>query len=61
MIENDPAVAANEVWAHLIDNHDTTVSYGAIRAYVTKRKTERAEAKQQAGLAGFAPRSGECA
>jgi hypothetical protein len=41
MIENNPAVRANEVWAHLVDHHDTTVSYGAIRAYVTKRKAER--------------------
>jgi hypothetical protein len=41
MIENNPTVRASEVWAYLVDHHDTTVSYGAIRAYVTKRKAER--------------------
>jgi TniQ len=41
MIDNNPAVPASEVWAHLVDHHDTTVSYGAIRAYVTRRKAER--------------------
>jgi hypothetical protein len=30
------------VWVHLIADHNTTVSYGAIRAQVTKPKTERA-------------------
>jgi hypothetical protein len=40
IIENAPAVSANEAWAHLVDNHDATASYGAIRAYVTKRKAE---------------------
>jgi hypothetical protein len=38
MIETNPAIAATEVWEHLVDDHDTTVSYGAVRAYVTKRK-----------------------
>jgi hypothetical protein len=43
MIENDAAAAANEVWVRLVDDHDATVSYGAIRAYITtKRKAERA-------------------
>jgi hypothetical protein len=38
----DPAVAAKEVWAHLVDDHDATASYGASRAYVAKRKAEQA-------------------
>jgi hypothetical protein len=31
MIEKNPTVPVNEVWAHLIDDHDTTASYGAVR------------------------------
>lgn len=40
LCENNPTVPANEIWAHLVDDHDTTVSYGAVRAYVTKRKAQ---------------------
>jgi hypothetical protein len=42
MIEQDPAVAVTAVWEHLVDDHDADVSYGAVRAYVTKRKGQRA-------------------
>lgn len=38
MIEKKPAVAVKEVWERLVDDHDATASYGAIRAYVTKRR-----------------------
>jgi hypothetical protein len=40
MIEKNPAVAVKDVWTHLADDHDTTVSYGAVRAYVTRHKAE---------------------
>jgi hypothetical protein len=41
MIEANPTIPVKEVWEHLVDDHDATVSYGATRAYVTKRKTEQ--------------------
>ena len=41
MIEKNPAIAVKDVWEHLVDAHDATVSYGATRAYVTKRKAEQ--------------------
>jgi hypothetical protein len=41
MIQKNPAVAGNEVWEHLLDDHDATVSYGAVRAYLAKRRPER--------------------
>lgn len=40
MIQKNPAVAVNEVWEHLVDDHDATASYGAVRAYVTKRRPD---------------------
>lgn len=42
MIQTNPTIAVKDVWIHLVDDHDTTVSYGAVRTYVTKRKAERA-------------------
>lgn len=47
MIETNPAVAVKDVWTHLVDDLDTTVSYGAIRAYVTKRKTQRVQGNKR--------------
>jgi hypothetical protein len=41
MIQKNPLVAVNEVWEHLFDDHDATASYGAVRAYVTKRRPYR--------------------
>jgi hypothetical protein len=43
MIETNPAIPTTSVWTHLADEHDTTVSYGAIRAYITKRKLNLAK------------------
>jgi hypothetical protein len=40
MIEKNPLVAVNEVWEHLVDDHDTTVSYGAVRGYIANRRPE---------------------
>jgi hypothetical protein len=40
MIEKNPAVAVKEVWEHLVDDYDATVSYGTVRAYVIKRRPE---------------------
>lgn len=42
MIEANPTIPATSVWAQLLDEHDTTASYGAIRAYITRRKLDRA-------------------
>jgi len=52
VIEGNPAVAVKDVWAHLVDDHDTTVSYGAIRAYVAERKAERAGETNPTGQQG---------
>lgn len=41
MIEADPAITAAKVWTHLVDEHDATISYGATRHYVTRRKSDR--------------------
>jgi hypothetical protein len=40
LIQKNPTVAVNEVWEHLVDDHDATVSYGAVRAYVAKQRPE---------------------
>jgi hypothetical protein len=40
MIQKNLAVAVKEIWEHLVDDHDATPSYGAVRAYVTKRRPE---------------------
>jgi len=42
MIEKNPTIAVKDVWEHLVDDHDATVSYGATRAYVTRYKAEQA-------------------
>lgn len=42
MIEKNPRIAVKDVWAHLVDDHDATASYGAVRAFVTKRRHELA-------------------
>jgi hypothetical protein len=40
MIQKNPTITVTEVWEHLVDDHDATVSYGTVRAYVTKRKAQ---------------------
>jgi hypothetical protein len=40
MIAANPAITVTAVWEHLIDDHRAAVSYGTIRTYITKRKTE---------------------
>jgi hypothetical protein len=37
MIEKNSMVTVTEVWTCLVDDHDAAVSYGAVRAYITKR------------------------
>jgi hypothetical protein len=38
VIGKNPTATVTAVWEHLVDDHDATVSYGAVRAYVTKRR-----------------------
>jgi hypothetical protein len=38
VIGQNPTATVTAVWEHLVDDHDATVSYGAVRAYVTKRR-----------------------
>jgi hypothetical protein len=48
MIETNPTIPATSVWTHLADEHDTTISYGAIRAYITRRKLNLTKPKTAA-------------
>lgn len=57
MIESNPTIRATDISAHLVDEHETTASYGAIRAYVTRRKNER---REQIATSGHRANGFEC-
>jgi hypothetical protein len=38
MIEAEPAIGTASVWQRLADDHDATVAYPTLRAYVTSRR-----------------------
>jgi hypothetical protein len=39
MLEADPGTRVSRIWQHLADDHGATVTYGALRAYVTQRRS----------------------
>jgi hypothetical protein len=41
VIEKNPTATVTAVWEHLVDDLDATVSYGAVRAYVARQRSER--------------------
>lgn len=41
VIENNPTATVTAVWEHLVNDLDATVSYGAVRAYVARQRSER--------------------
>jgi hypothetical protein len=46
MIQNNPTVTVTEVWERLVDDHDATVSYGAVRGFIAKRLSHPIEVGQ---------------
>jgi hypothetical protein len=41
MIDADPKIATATIWQRLADDHDTTVAYPTLRAYVTSKRAGR--------------------
>lgn len=40
LIEKNPTIAVKDIRVRLVDDHDATASYGAVRSYVSKRRPE---------------------